>query len=186
MVGWLRLRLRLAGRAVRGLIETADVYAGLDFGDRAVVDLDLDRLALDEDALYCISASGNQKTLGGGGRVGAHGDRNLRGGVAAIGHADGHQPVAGAFRAGKDALDAQVGQAFVRIDPIQKEPGQVAARGLIEELFERTAAGIGAGWIVEIVAAECGSKGGVAGEIPQHPQHIRGLGAVIDRRRSLS
>ena len=110
------------------------MHAGLGFGNRAVVDLDLGWLAFDEQALDSLAAGGDQNALGDRVGIRTHRDRNFSGGVAAIGHVDGHQPVARRGRGGVGAQDSQVGQALVRINPIGEEPGEVAAgSGLFEE-----------------------------------------------------
>ena len=100
---------------------------GFGLGNGAVVDLDLDGFAENEDALDGAAARGDHEALCDGvGVGGAHGDWNLRCGVSAVGNIDGDEPVAGLGCGGKDAIDFEVGQAFVGVDPIGEEPGQVA------------------------------------------------------------
>ena len=111
-------------------------------------------LAEDEDALHGFAAAGDHNALGDGVGVGADGDGDFGRGVAGVGDVDGDQPVAGLGGAGKDAVDGQVGQALVGIDPVGKEPGEIAAdAGLFEKLLE------GAGAAVAEIAWACVGAG---------------------------
>ncbi len=103
------------------------MHAGLGFRDCSVVDLHLNRLALDEDALDGLAVGGNQNPLRGCVIRRAHRDWNLSRSVAVVDYVDSYQPVAALHGVGEDTLNTQVGQALVRIDPIGEEPGEIAA-----------------------------------------------------------
>ena len=67
--------------------------AGLDFRDRAVVDLDLRGFALDEDALNDLAARRHEDPLSDRGVSGAEGERNFSGSVTGVAEIDGYQPI---------------------------------------------------------------------------------------------
>jgi len=119
------------------------VDAGLGFGDGAVVELDLGGFALDEDADGGFAAGGDFDALSYGASVvadaGADGDREIGGGIAGVGDIDGDQVVAGRGGGGEDAVDGEVRQSLVGIDPICEKPGEVGVGvGGFEEFFEGT------------------------------------------------
>ena len=110
---------------------------GLGLWNSTVVDLDLNGLAEDEDALHRAAARWDHEALGDGvGVDGAHGNWNFTGGVPVVGDIDGYEPVAGLGSSGEDAIDLQFGQALVGVDPIGEEPGEVAVVG--GGVFERS------------------------------------------------
>ena len=121
--------------------------AGLALGNNAVIQFDLDRLALDNDALDQGAVGGDADALGDGGRIrvrrGSHADseRNFGGGVARVCNVDGDQPVARRAGFGVDAVDAQVGQALVGIHPIGEEPANIERTGGLDELLLKPTAG---------------------------------------------
>ena len=136
-----RVGLAGAGRGLCRIFKFSDVDAGLGFGDGAVVDLDLGGFALDEDARGGFAVGGDADTLGDGAQVGtvagADEDRDIGGGIARVGQVDGDQPVARRGCGGEDALDAQVGQALVGIDPIGEEPGEVGWYSVASRSFSK-------------------------------------------------
>ncbi len=111
-----------------------------------------------------------------------------RGGVSGIGYGHGNKPVAGLHRVGKDLVDGEIGKAMVGVDPVGEEPAEVLPRrnGLQSSLkrWQRIAAG------VACVFSACGIVGSrrrgaqriIPDQIAQHPQDVRGLGAVVDGR----
>ena len=115
--------------------------AGLGFRDGAVVDLDFGGFALDKDALDGFAAGGDSEALGDGARVGTvartDDDGKIGGGVTGVGYVDGDEPVARRGGCGEDAVDGQVGQTLVGINPVGEEPGEVGVVfGVFEEFFE--------------------------------------------------
>ena len=111
---------------------------GLGFGDGAVVEADFGGFALEQDALDAFAAAGEQDALGDGGCVAEDLDGSFDGGVAVVGDVDGDQIRAwDRCRAGIDAFDGEVGQAFVGVDPVVEEPAQILAlAGLFDQFFE--------------------------------------------------
>ena len=108
--------------------------AGLSFRDSAIVGLDLRGLALDEDALDGFAACRDENALGDRSFGGTEGDRDFCCGVAGVREIDGDQPGTRLSGSGKDAVDGDVGEALVRIDPIRKKPGKIPVRA---DVFEK-------------------------------------------------
>ena len=104
-----------------------------------------------------LPRAGTRSALGDGARVGARagadGDGNIGGCVAGVGNIDGDQLVAGRGGGEEDALDGEVGQALVGIDPVGEEPGEVGVVfGGFEKFFEGTAHnGVSVDGLAEIV-----------------------------------
>jgi hypothetical protein len=161
------------------------VDAGLSFGDGAVIDLDFDGLAKDQEALGSFAAGGDEEALGDGVFSGADGDGDFCGGESVVGDVDGDEPVAGLLWCGEDAGDGEVGQSLVGVDPVGEEPGEVAAgSGLLQEFLKGAGAGIAAVAEAEvgggIIGAEGGGECGVASDGAEHPEDIGGFGSVVD------
>jgi hypothetical protein len=76
----------------------------------------------------------------GGSGANSNRDFNLR--VATVADFDCHQPVSRRSRCGEDALDAQIGQTFVGINPVSEKPRKIGmGLGFFEELFKIAACG---------------------------------------------
>ena len=81
-------------------------------------------------------------TFGGAQRAGAHRDRDVGDGIAIVADVYGDQIASAATgaegqRARVGGDDRQVGQALVAVDPVFKEPSQIALAGLLDGLLER-------------------------------------------------
>ncbi len=111
--------------------------AGLGFGNGAVVGLDLSGLALHEDALRSLAARGDDDALGDGGSRVADGEGDFSSSVAGVREVDGDEPIVALGVRWKDAVDGDVRQTFVGVDPIGEEPGEIAMEsGLLNEFLK--------------------------------------------------
>ena len=131
--------------AIVDRVKIADVHAGLGFRDGAVVCLDLSGLALQQDALRGLAARGDDDALGDRSGSVAEGDRDFGGGIAGVREIDGDEPIVSLGVRRKDAVNRDVGQAFIGVDPIGEKPGEIAAgTGLLSQRRRLTAVGRGA------------------------------------------
>ena len=135
----------LAGRICGRIGQLGDMDACLGFGDGAVIDLNLSRLAEDEQMQVGSAAGGDQYPLGY--RVGGGADsyRNFSGRVAVVGDIYRRQPVSGLGGDGEDAGDGEVGKALVGVDPVREKPGEILTwTSLLQKLLERAWPGVAA------------------------------------------
>ncbi len=124
-----------------------------------------------------LPRAGDEDALGVFSLGGADGDGHFGGGVTRVGHVDGDQIGAAGRSGGKDAVDGEVGQSLVGVDPVGEEPGGVVVGGvLLQEFGQRAGLSRGCG----IAGAERGGEGVVAGDVAEHPEDVGGLGAVVD------
>ncbi len=106
--------------------DVGNVDAGLRLWNCAVVNLHLSRRADDDKPFNGPAARRNEHSFSYIVFCCAHGNGDIRGRVACVGDVDRDQVGACLRCVRKDTVDGEIGQPFVGIDPVGKEPCKVA------------------------------------------------------------